>query len=310
MISQPPVQRCVRTRPCRRNWGARRRKYRVCFYHQEASTFILAAINVEHAEGTICQQRNANCASVPEIHRAFGARGQNVVMVASKLKKVISDHKELSPQDLMDLPHLIENPVFIIRQDDDKQTGDLMLVTDRTASNGDPIVISIKRQGRDSSGQQSTILVTVYPIDRLKQTVLSAQKSNNLLYIRGVRRGPTGYKHTGANSLNASLTDTFNKLRVKSNIRTPRTTFNSGKPPSLISTKDSRPALKNPSSLARTNGYAHIPDRKIWEALSAQQNGIWSRFTAGSAAAHDMVEKARTNFERNLYAKDSLVRPK
>ena len=248
--------------------------------------------------------------SVPEILRAFGARGQNVVMVASKLKKVISDHKELSPQDLMDLPHLIENPVFIIRQDDDKQTGDLMLVTDRTASNGDPIVISIKRQGRDSSGQQSTILVTVYPKDRLKQTVLSAQKSNNLLYIRGVRRGPTGYKHTGANSLNASLTDTFNKLRVKSNIRTPRTTFNSGKPPSLISTKDSRPALKNPSSLARTNGYAHIPDRKIWEALSAQQNGIWSRFTAGSAAAPDMVEKARTNFERNLYAKDSLVRPK
>jgi hypothetical protein len=44
--------------------------------------------------------------------------------------------------------------------------------------------------------------------------------------------------------------------------------------------------------------------------LSAYQSGIWSRFTAGSAAAHDMVEKARTNFERNLYAKDSLVRPK
>ena len=74
--------------------------------------------------------------SVPEILRAFGARGQNVVMVASKLKKVISDHKELSPQDLMDLPHLIENSVFIIRQDDDKQTGNLMLVTDRTASKG------------------------------------------------------------------------------------------------------------------------------------------------------------------------------
>ena len=74
--------------------------------------------------------------SVSEILRAFGALGQNVVMVASKLKKVISDHKELSPQDLMDLPHLIENPVFMIRQDDDKQTGNLMLVTDRTASKG------------------------------------------------------------------------------------------------------------------------------------------------------------------------------
>lgn len=248
--------------------------------------------------------------SVPEILRAFGARGQNVVMVASKLKKVISDHKELSPQDLMDLPHLIENPVFIIRQDDDKQTGDLMLVTDRTASNGDPIVVSIKRQGRDSSSRVATIAVTVYPIDRIKQTVLPAQKSENILYIRGVRSGRSGYKHTGASYLNTSLTDTFNRIRFKSDIRTPRTTFNSGKPPSLISTKDSRPALKNPSSLARTNGYAHIPDRKIWEALSAQQNGIWSRFTAGSAAAHDMVEKARTNFERNLYAKDSLVRPK
>ena len=117
--------------------------------------------------------------SVPEILRAFGARGQNIVMVASKLKKVISDHKELSPQDLMDLPHLIENPVFIIRQDDDKQTGDLMLVTDRTASNGDPTVVSIKRKGLDSSGQQSTIVVTVYPIDRIKQTVLSAQEKRN-----------------------------------------------------------------------------------------------------------------------------------
>ena len=176
--------------------------------------------------------------SVPEILRAFGARGQNVVMVASKLKKVISDHKELSPQDLMDLPHLIENPVFIIRQHDDKQTGDLRLVTDRTASNGDPIVISIKRQGRDSSGQQSTILVTVYPKDRLKQTVLSAQKSNNLLYIRGVRRGRSGYKHTGANSLNASLTDTFNSLRVNTTTETPRTTFKSGKPPSLFLQKN------------------------------------------------------------------------
>ena len=185
-----------------------------------------------------------------------------------------------------------------------------MLVTDRTASNGDPTVVSIKRKGRDSSGRVATIAVTVYPIDRIKQTVLSAQENNNLLHIRGVRRGPTGYEHTGANSLNASLTDTFNSLRVKSDIRTPRTTFNSGKPPSLISTKDPRPALKNPSSLARTNGYAHIPDRKIWEALSAQQSGIWSRFTAGSAAAHDMVEKARIILERNLYARDSLVRPK
>jgi hypothetical protein len=231
-------------------------------------------------------------------------------MVASKLQKVISDHKDLSPQDLMDLPHLIENPVFIIRQHDDKQTGDLMLVTDRTASNGDPTVVSIKRKGRDSSGRVATIAVTVYPIDRIKQTVLSAQESNNILYIRGVRRGPTGYKHTGANSLNASLTDTFNKLRVNHSIRIPRTTFNSGNPPSLISTKDSRPALKNPSSLARTSGYAHIPDRKIREALSAYQSGIWSRFTAGSAAAHDMVDKARIILERNLYAKDSLVRPK
>ena len=136
------------------------------------------------------------------------------------------------------------------------------------------------------------------------------KKAKIFCIIRGVRRGLTRYKHTGANYLNAALTDTFNKLRVKSNIRTPRTTFNSGKPPSLISTKDSRPALKNPSSLARTNGYAHIPDRKIWEALSAYQSGIWSRFTAGSAAAHDMVEKARIILERNLYAKDSLVRPK
>ena len=132
--------------------------------------------------------------SVPEILRAFGARGQNVVMVASKLKKVISDHKELSPQDLMDLPHLIENSVFIIRQDDDKQTGDLMLVTDRTASNGDPTVVSIKRKGRDSSGRVATIAVTVYPIDRLKQTVLSAQESENILYLRDVRRGRSGYK--------------------------------------------------------------------------------------------------------------------
>ena len=64
-----------------------------------------------------------------------------------------------------------------------------MLVTDRTASNGNPIVVSIKRQGRDSSGRVATTLVTVYPRDRIKQTVLSAQESNNLRYIRGSRRG-------------------------------------------------------------------------------------------------------------------------
>ena len=107
-------------------------------------------------------------------------------MVASKLKKVISAHKELFPQDLMDLPNLIENSVFIIRQNDDKQNGGLMLATDRTVSNGDSIVVSIKRKGRDSSGQQSTILVTMYSNDRIKQTVLSAQESNDLWYIKGV----------------------------------------------------------------------------------------------------------------------------
>ena len=86
----------------------------------------------------------------------------------------------------MDLPNLIENSVFIIRQNDDKQNGGLMLATDRTVSNGDSIVVSIKRKGRDSSGQQSTILVTMYSNDRIKQTVLSAQESNDLWYIKGV----------------------------------------------------------------------------------------------------------------------------
>ena len=113
-----------------------------------------------------------------------------------------------------------------------------MLVTDRTASNGNPIVVSIKRQGRDSSGRVATILVTVYPRDRIKQTVLSAQESNNLRYIRGSRRGLSGYKHTGASYLNASLTDTFNSLRVNTTTETPRTTFKSGKPPSLFLQKN------------------------------------------------------------------------
>ena len=113
-----------------------------------------------------------------------------------------------------------------------------MLVTDRTASNGNPIVVSIKRQGRDSSGRVATTLVTVYPRDRIKQTVLSAQESNNLRYIRGSRRGLSGYKHTGASYLNASLTDTFNSLRVNTTTETPRTTFKSGKPPSLFLQKN------------------------------------------------------------------------
>ena len=169
------------------------------------------------------------------VRAAFEATGNDHRALAYHLATAGFEVKRLSS---VALARTDQNPVFIIRQDADKQTGDLMLVTDRTASNGNPIVVSIKRQGRDSSGRVAIILVTVYPRDRIKQTVLSAQESNNLRYIRGSRRGLSGYKHTGASYLNASLTDTFNSLRVKDSIRTPRTTFKSGKPPSLFLQKN------------------------------------------------------------------------
>ena len=82
------------------------------------------------------------------------------------------------------------------------------------------------------------------------------KKAKIFCIIRGVRRGLTRYKHTGANYLNAALADTFNSPRMT--LHTPHKIFNSGNPPSLILTKDSGPAFQNPSSLARTSGYTYI----------------------------------------------------
>lgn len=46
-----------------------------------------------------------------------------------------------------------------------------------------------------------------------------------------------------------------------------------------------------------TGGATFIPDRRVFEELRHTQGGVWRRFKAGGAAAHDWLNKARIKIQ-------------
>lgn len=180
--------------------------------------------------GTIQPSQTMSLGPIPEIISAFGGRGQKLVMPAGKLGKVIGKHKRLKPETITNLPSLIANPFMLISQRGKEGSGDMLLVTDHLTLDDEVVVVAIKRAGQDGAGNAASVVVTLYGKDRFEKMVLAAQERDQILYLRGERAG-SGYKHTGANSLNAPLSGTLQHLRASSKIRTPRTVFKSGSPP-------------------------------------------------------------------------------
>ena len=167
---------------------------------------------------------------VPEILRAFGGRGQSLIMSPGKLKRVLREHPDVPPSAVRDLPVLLANPVFVLRNAGDERSGDLLLVTDAETADGDVVVAAIKRAGKDSQAAAATVVVTVYDKQGAREMLRGAERAGSILYVRAEREGD-GYRHTGADSLNASLSDTINALRASGRIRTPRSVFKGGVPP-------------------------------------------------------------------------------
>lgn len=185
---------------------------------------------LEALTGRMRPEQTLTLGPVPEIVQRLGGRGGNLVMAAGKLRKVRKDHPEVSIEAIARLPYLIANPVFVFDNPGQQRTGDRLFVTDIVTGDDSVLVASIKRAGRDDAGNAATVVVTAYGKDRFTEMMEGAAKAGRVLYVRGEREG-SGYKHTGANSLNAPLSGTMSSLRADRKILTPRRVFKDGVPP-------------------------------------------------------------------------------
>ncbi|MBB5221075.1 hypothetical protein HNP73_000996 [Amaricoccus macauensis] len=202
---------------------------------------------------------------VPEILRAFGGRGKSLVVAIGKLRKVLKDHRDVRPETFLSLPELLARPVYILRNRGDERSGDLMLVTRAETEDGDVIVAIIKRSGKDDVGTASTVLVTVYDKQDIAGTIDRAARYNDILFVWAEREG-NGYRHIGADSLNASLSDTIKRLRVASSIRTPRSVFKRGQPSNETGGSSARSRHdQSRAGSPRSSGKVADPDGEIKE---------------------------------------------
>lgn len=66
------------------------------------------------------------------------------------------------------------------------------------------------------------------------------------------------------------------------------------------------------TAMGANNGYAYIPDRRIWEELSASGAGVWQRLAGGGSAAYDWIDKARIKVQDRflpvLRAQEAIMR--
>ena len=189
------------------------------------STQVLEALT-----GRLRPEQTLTLGPVPEIVQRLGGRGSNLVMAAGKLRKVRKDHPEVSIEAIARLPDLIANPVFVLDNPGAQRTGDRLFVTDIVTGDDSALVASVKRVGRDDAGNATPVVVTIYGKDRFTQMMREAANGDRVLYVRGEREG-SGYKHTGASSLNAPLSGTMSSLRASNRILTPRRVFKDGGPP-------------------------------------------------------------------------------
>ena len=174
--------------------------------------------------GKIAPETTLTLGPVPEIMRVMGGRGNSLVMAASKLQKIRKVHPEVTPQALAKLPSMLADPVFVLNNSNDLRSGDRLFVTDMVLGDDTVLVASNKRNGKDDAGQRATVLITAYGKDQFTKMMRDAEARGTVLYVRGEREG-SGYKHTGANSLNAPLRGTMSTLRASQKILTPSRVF-------------------------------------------------------------------------------------
>lgn len=185
---------------------------------------------LEALTGRVRPEQTMTLGTVPEIVQRLGGRGGSLVIAAGKLRKVRKDHPEVSIEAIARLPEMIASPVFVLDNPGEQRTGVPLFVTDIVTGDDSDLVASIKRAGRDDAGNAATVVVTAYGKDRFTEMMEGAAKAGRVLYVRGEREG-SGYKHTGANSLNAPLGGTMSSLRAARKILTPRRVFKGGVPP-------------------------------------------------------------------------------
>lgn len=246
---------------------------------------------------------------VPAVLRRLGAIGQRLVMATGKAKTVTKTHRDLTPNSWLKLPNLIRDPEIVIDHGDGQRAGDLLVVTSERADNGSHVVVAINRTGRDENNQPATVVVTMFPKDRLESTLAKAERDGKILYVRARREGD-GYEHIGTNPRSASpVGDTISRLRADRNILTYPDVFKAGDGGGF---NESRTLYQRPLAVRplTPQGRAHrnsalgatpfIPDRRIWETLTRAGIPIWQRLRDLPGAASDAVDRARYTIQDRM----------
>ncbi|GGH32422.1 hypothetical protein SAMN05444007_106152 [Cribrihabitans marinus] len=226
-------------------------------------------------DGKIEPHQSLSLGAVPEIFRAFGGKGRDLVMQASKLRKVMRERANLSTDTIANLPDMIANPFMAINQHGGDRTGDLLLVTDHLTKDGEVVVVAIKRSGKTDKDAAASVVVTFYGKEKFDDMVLTAQERGQIMYLSGERAG-SGYEHTGANSLNAPLSGTLQRLRASSKIRTPRSVFKGGQTPGgdpeMRAPKRQNPGLEAASSVTAESAKQLMSD--VLTQVMAGKSGV------------------------------------
>ncbi|MBK8772703.1 MAG: hypothetical protein IPM06_20065 [Rhizobiales bacterium] len=235
---------------------------------------------------------------VPPVIRRLGGVGRRMVLPTGKAKTISKTHPDLTAQAWLKLPALIANPEMVIDNRGDDRQGDLIVITSESVDDGRPVVVVIKTNGTAASNEAATVVVTVYPKDKMSDLLRKAESGKLIRYVKA-RRESDGYKHIGANSRSASpLGDTISRLPVDTTILTYSDIFKARDGFAEDDTKFQRPihtisgqALANRATAM--GGAVFVPNRHIWEELTTASAPIWERLKNGRAAAMDAVDRAR-----------------
>lgn len=145
--------------------------------------------------GKLKDHHDLRVGATNDVLRSVGVPRGQMVMRASKLRKVATEHPEVGREAILNLPALLDDPAMVYAEQG--KESDLVVVTRQKSSAGDPVVVAIKKQGK-SNNQPATIVLTIYDLQDAKEKI--SRKASDLLYVRDDEVSRE-YELTGANSL-------------------------------------------------------------------------------------------------------------
>lgn len=218
---------------------------------------------------------------VGPILRSIGIPEGEIYMAGGKIRRVIKDHPE-AHEAMMSLPDLLNDPDAVIEQN--REDSDFRIVTSRRTADGRPIIANLKVDGQISSGDEARIVMTVYGWNDSERAMRRSFAAGRIRYVRD----DTTARRLG---LKGDAPPKIGKASVRSggegNILTRADIF---KRREQRQPKQAEPAPRGPGPLLEP---VHVPDRRIWDEITAKNATILGRLKNGVAAGLDALDKAR-----------------